>query len=59
MRERLEWFEGDEVGVGRDKMGGMVAKCPRLLGCSVNDNLRPTVQHFQDEVGIDKDQYTL
>ena len=46
----------DEVGVSRDKLGGVLAKFPPLLWRSVDDNLRPTVQYFLDEVGIDKDQ---
>ena len=45
-----------EVGVSRDKIGGMVAKFPQLLGSyNVGSNLRPTVQYLLDEVGIDKD----
>ena len=51
VRECLEWLESDEMGVSRDKMGGMVAKCPNLLTYSVDANLRPTVQYFLDEVG--------
>ena len=43
----------DEVGVSRDKLGGVLAKFPPLLWRSVDDNLRPTVQYLQDEVGID------
>ena len=40
-----------------DKLGGMVAKFPQLLGSySVDDNLRPTVQYLLDDLGIDKDQ---
>lgn len=56
LRERLEWLEGDEVGVSRDKMGGMVARYPSLLAHSADANLRPTVQHLQDEVGVSRDK---
>jgi hypothetical protein len=42
--------------VSRDKMGGMVAKHPQLLGYSVDDNLRPTVQYLLDEVGVSSDK---
>ncbi len=45
-----------EVGVPESRIPDLVERCPKLLGCSINKNLRPTVLFFQQELKLDKDK---
>jgi hypothetical protein len=40
----------EEVGVPAESIPMLVQRCPKLLGCSIDRNLRPTLRFLQDEV---------
>lgn len=39
-----------EVGVPAESIPALVQRCPKLLGCSIDRNLRPTLRFLEDEV---------
>ncbi len=45
-----------ELGVPESRIPDLVERCPKLLGCSINKNLRPTVLFFQQELKLDKNK---
>ncbi len=45
-----------ELGVPASCIPDIVERCPKLLGCSISKNLRPTVSFFQEELKLDKEK---
>lgn len=52
MEDKLEWLQ-QRLSLTDEQVSAIIQKTPKLLSCSINSNLEPTLNFYIDALGKD------